>query len=385
MKLTQEKLILIVGIIAFVIAGGLVGTAWYYQEHKDEVIMTNTTNTNTVSNTNTADTSDVDTSNWFTYTNEEYGFLIKYPSDWSTEDTKIWSESLTRVVGFYKNSTTQTYPSSDKPLDAYISITKLNNPNHLTLQEYFNKEYTDCMATESLMGCPGAENVSGWDEVTFGTKKGLRSGKRGMPEGLPTDSIYFDFSDYFLVINGTYYNLKGTYDFTPDFEKILATFQFKKIQNIDTSDWLAYENDEWGFSFKYPKEWSIIRDKLWKRTNLEDASPNDDLYIGLDNEIGEDAFPRIILLVNTDGFGPLVPDARYYIKRSDGGFLVTKEEEYTTAENWEPGFYEILAIEEDGDFMIFFDTKDDDEDTWAVTVKTILSTFRFTNPALLDI
>ena len=27
---------------------------------------------------------------------------------------------------------------------------------------------------------------------------------------------------------------------------------------VDTSDWLTYTNDEYGFSFKYPKEWDIL-------------------------------------------------------------------------------------------------------------------------------
>lgn len=156
------------------------------------------------------------------------------------------------------------------------------------------------------------------------------------------------------------------------------------VTTVDTSDWLTYENSEWGFSFKYPEEWSIIRDLLWKRVNLEETSPNDNLYIGLDNNTGVDSFPRIILLVNTDGFGPLVPDVRYYVEKSDDGFKVNREEEYTTEENWEPGFYEILAVDEDGKYKIFFDTKDSDETAWAGTVKTILSTFQFTTPTTLD-
>ena len=29
---------------------------------------------------------------------------------------------------------------------------------------------------------------------------------------------------------------------------------------VDTSDWLTYTNDEYGFSFKYPKDWQISKD-----------------------------------------------------------------------------------------------------------------------------
>jgi hypothetical protein len=46
---------------------------------------TNTVNTNATvanENTNTEQGSEVDTSDWLTYTNEEYGFSFKYPEEW---------------------------------------------------------------------------------------------------------------------------------------------------------------------------------------------------------------------------------------------------------------------------------------------------------------
>lgn len=73
-----------------------------------------TTNTDTVSNTNENTNTEVvvntnaelDTSDWLTYTNEEYGFSVKYPSNWiyfnkiDEEGYAIYDASETDLVRF---------------------------------------------------------------------------------------------------------------------------------------------------------------------------------------------------------------------------------------------------------------------------------------------
>ena len=39
LKLTQKKLILIVGIGTLIIVGGLIGVAWYYQMNREGVVI----------------------------------------------------------------------------------------------------------------------------------------------------------------------------------------------------------------------------------------------------------------------------------------------------------------------------------------------------------
>ena len=63
-----------------------------------------TTNTNTVANTNT----EIDTSDWLTYTNSEYGYTMKYPSDWTVEEKSLTEDPYNanrsapfRAVHFY--------------------------------------------------------------------------------------------------------------------------------------------------------------------------------------------------------------------------------------------------------------------------------------------
>lgn len=68
------------------------------QTNTNAVSNTNVANTNVVvdtnenanitvtnDNINTDQASEVDTSDWLTYTNEEYGFSFKYPSDWTVK------------------------------------------------------------------------------------------------------------------------------------------------------------------------------------------------------------------------------------------------------------------------------------------------------------
>ena len=80
---------LVIVILISVMAVGLVVVAWYYEENKEEITISNTsatTNTNTVKtitniavNTNTITK---ETDNWLTYKNEEVGFSFRYPAEW---------------------------------------------------------------------------------------------------------------------------------------------------------------------------------------------------------------------------------------------------------------------------------------------------------------
>jgi len=156
--------------------------------------------------------------------------------------------------------------------------------------------------------------------------------------------------------------------------------------NGDNSELANYKNSVWGFSFQYPADWAVVKDDLPKEIRTSN-SPNEDLIIGKD--VGESKTPRpsIILIINPDGFGPLFPDVKYTIERTENGFKIIDEEQIKTEANFEPGFYQIQAIETYGDqrFMIFFNIDDDQKEGWDVAVKNILSTFKFGETQSIDI
>ena len=77
---THWAIVILISIMAI----GLVGAAWYYEENKGKIVNTNTTvSNNTETNTNVmADiNSNSDISEWETYENEELGFSFQYPTE----------------------------------------------------------------------------------------------------------------------------------------------------------------------------------------------------------------------------------------------------------------------------------------------------------------
>ncbi|OGH58653.1 MAG: hypothetical protein A2725_03060 [Candidatus Magasanikbacteria bacterium RIFCSPHIGHO2_01_FULL_33_34] len=50
--------------------------------------------------------------------------------------------------------------------------------------------------------------------------------------------------------------------------------QENKTEEIDTSDWLTYTNEEYGFSFRYPKGWFIIEDESISRIYIRNVQGN---------------------------------------------------------------------------------------------------------------
>lgn len=348
LKTSKTVPLAIITVVFLAIAVGLI-VYFVFPQKSVAPVVNNTTNSNLNTNT-TAGTSALKT-----YENKDEGYTFVISNGWYLH-TNVWlpSENMPKVPP----TATEGYA-----LGVQFSVHKR------LLTDYRSDVSTQEDFIATIDDGPDDVIEQGWV-----TRNGLRMYHAIVPAGEATGNVenyyYFTGDDVYILFH---YPYDPETLYSQDFEEMVNSFAILP----DTSNWLTYENKQWGFSFKYPEGWSIVHDRLWKRTNLEKTSPNDNLYIGLDNGTGEDSFPRIILLVNTDGFGPLVPDARYYIKRSNSGFIVDGVEEYTTSENWEPGFYEILSVEQDGEFMIFFDTKDDDHISWQATVKAMLSTFQF--------
>ncbi|MBI2415180.1 MAG: hypothetical protein HYV33_00775 [Candidatus Kerfeldbacteria bacterium] len=77
-------------------------------------------------------TNEVDTSDWLTYTNEEYGFRFKYPREWSIQERKnyinIFSAKQSELL------------KNDPQTSAQIYISVLNDPNPEPIQELYKNE-----------------------------------------------------------------------------------------------------------------------------------------------------------------------------------------------------------------------------------------------------
>lgn len=170
----------------------------------------------------------VDISSWKTYADRKLGIEFKYPEDWfrrgDEKNTPDW------VVTLYKKSTTQTYPSSDFPLDALISVSTIDNPKNLSLQQIFNNDYEACLEIEKRdgpgMGCPGAIDTSNWKSINIDGKPAIRSGITVFPESLPSDNIYIKIPGKFITIDAIYYNEKDySANLSSIFNKLITTIK----------------------------------------------------------------------------------------------------------------------------------------------------------------
>jgi len=216
MKLTQKQHILIVGIVTFVIAAGLVGTGWYYNQYKVDEVTTKTNivgeNINSTNQNANINTSTVNTSNWQTYTNEEPYYKISYPENLKMEQ-----------------------PVSD------VFIIRGDNEEYLQIQT-FNSSPSELRNPNGAQYVKNIE-LGGKDAKKYHTDTPVGEGAIELPftdyEIILSDNQWVDIRYFAETDNGL-------------FENILTTLIF-----ADTSGWQTYTNDNYGFSFQYPSNWGL--------------------------------------------------------------------------------------------------------------------------------
>ncbi|MEZ4104099.1 MAG: hypothetical protein R3B60_02310 [Candidatus Paceibacterota bacterium] len=115
----------------------------------------------------------LDTSDWKTYQNEEFGFEVKYPSDWEVEVSK--KDFLIRPI-------TKIDPNDDGGV--YISV------SDLSLNDYVENRISSDV---SLKGWVVNNNMQG---VIFNYKLGVWSEGRGLDQRKVHQSYLFDLGKY---------------------------------------------------------------------------------------------------------------------------------------------------------------------------------------------
>lgn len=152
----------------------------------------------------------------------------------------------------------------------------------------------------------------------------------------------------------------------------------------ETADWKTYTNSVWGFSFKYPKEWSMACDKLPKEI-IEESEKDDILKIGVKAscEEGSEVDQEISVMINPPDI--LFTGSYKYLeieKKEEGGFEITGENIYTP-ESYELSeeYYYAYALSEWGaEKRFLIEYKESlDKDNEDLILKKILPTFEFTD------
>lgn len=167
---------------------------------------------------------------WKLYENKTLGLSLIYPDDWILENQNTKYGDQTNMDLIYRPSTTQDYPSKDKPMDAFINIGTLDNPKNLTLQEIFYNHHTECKKNikKDGMGCLPVIDISEWKKYKLNEYDVYKTGYEpiaGEGGGLPGNTLYVCKDGYFIFISAMNYNLRNTYDPAPVFEKIISSIK----------------------------------------------------------------------------------------------------------------------------------------------------------------
>ena len=180
------------------------------------------------------------TANWKTYTNDQYGFSFKYPSDWilNTNANGLVSVSNTTKVD-PKLSDLENFADGNNGSIGFM-IQKSANPNLLSTRVWFSEYFKDGFSSK-----PESD-----EDITFSGRSGVRIALADMGVNIIT---YVPDGTNIIVISH-----QKADKFTAIYNQILSTFKFTDTTSVNTSDWKTYTNDQYGFSVQYPSDWETL-------------------------------------------------------------------------------------------------------------------------------
>ncbi|MFH1938461.1 MAG: PsbP-related protein [Patescibacteria group bacterium] len=175
------------------------------------------------------------TTNWQTYTNEEYGFELKYPLSWQIKQTGD---------DFKLNNKEKDY-NLEMGLIIPISISIGNDTYNSSIDKYLTNDQIKKILKDNT--------------VLIGGKEAY------IVQGV-TPPVCHDFriifaNDKVFNINNNACGIKVVNQDDGDyvdkiFNQILSTFKFIEVD--ETADWQTYRNEEYGFEVKYPSDWKTL-------------------------------------------------------------------------------------------------------------------------------
>jgi len=185
------------------------------------------------------------TADWQTYRNEEYGFELKYPEDWKTEEIFSDAQSMPIAVGNEDYDYVKYTIFSPVSEDFFIHF-GLRREDEKNIRVHYD------MGT----GLGGGVRVD--DDILVG---GISTKVRyTIDEGyiyciqFLEEPIIVDGHEIFIHVdtNFPFPGFKADSTELKTIKLILSTFKFIEA---DTADWQTYRNEEYGFEVRYPKDW----------------------------------------------------------------------------------------------------------------------------------
>jgi len=175
---------------------------------------------------------------WQVYTNKEYGFELKYPSDYFYQENYTTRGYGTNLIKEF-NVILSRIDNKGKGQISYIAIEVLRgNKEELSLVNLFKSIH---------------QNVDSYNEVKFFELDAIRYNSLNENATSPQDfqkGVFFEKDGFYwdiLVVRNS--SEKQITEET--FDQILSTFKF--TDNVEES---SYVNEQLGFSLKIPPSWN---------------------------------------------------------------------------------------------------------------------------------
>ncbi len=180
-----------------------------------------------------------DTANWKTYTNNIYGYTLKYPSEW---EYKFGKGNKAQII--FGSSPVEL--RTDVP-GFLISVSE-------TIEQPLIKE-------------DGRNRVTETKQITIGGQ----SGEQAMINDAGSGEVSYIQSA--VAYNGkTYYFNIHDFNKKPVYDQMISTFKFLDQNQADgTANWKTYINQSLGFNISYPNNWEVDDSNL---SNIYIYSPN---------------------------------------------------------------------------------------------------------------
>ncbi|MFH1610718.1 MAG: hypothetical protein ABIA91_02395 [Patescibacteria group bacterium] len=139
-------------------------------------------------------------------------------------------------------------------------------------------------------------------------------------------------------------------------------------EEVDTSNWQVYTNEEYGFEFKYPNGIELGEDSL----------PEQDIFIVGFHKEDKDEFVNMKFEINADGKGPIFNDKLFVINKRDGQISVVETKESGVDEEYKnDGMEWLRAYLVEGDITYSWNFQSNKQKSQEEFFKQILSTFKF--------